>query len=202
MVRLPRQQRTRKRLTRPSSREQRVFALQRPSKARRSCRERPRRRVRTKSLHPKILKALKETMPLKIDSDFMTKAGWVSHPTFPQMIVGHFPKTFRTPATRYPRHVIRTTWVLSKKWVEIEKEVDIRTLDNRVAKLPSESPVLSVTIFKRPPDDPEPEPEKLKLRQMTKSVQPSSSCRPEAWNTSLRTVPRTLSARYVKRPKC
>ena len=54
---------------------------------------------------------LKETMPLKIDSDFMTKAGWVSHPSFPQMIVGHFPKTFRTPATRYPKHVIRTTWV-------------------------------------------------------------------------------------------
>ena len=115
---------------------------------------------------------------------------------------GAFPKDLQDPCNKVPRHVIRTTWVLSKKWVEIEKEVDIRTLDNRVAKLPSESPVLSVTIFKRPPGDPEPEPEKLKLRQMTKSVQPSSSCRPEAWNTSLRTVPRTLSARYVKRPKC
>ena len=158
-----------------------------------------------KSLQPKILKALKETMPLKIDSDFMTKAGWVSHPILPQMIVGHFPMTFRTPATRYPRHVIRTTWVFNKKWVEIEKEVDIRTLDNRVAKLPSElqfflsrslkDPLMTqnrnLTVIK-----------KLKLCQMTKSVQPSSSCRPEVWNTSLRTVPKTLSARYVKRPKC
>ena len=36
--------------------------------------------------------------------------------------------------------------------------MDIRTLDNRVAKLPDPS-VLSVTIFKRPADDPEPEPD-------------------------------------------
>ena len=111
-----------------------------------------------KGLDPRILKALKEAMPLKIDSDFLTKVGWVSHPSFPQMIVGHFPKTFRTPVTRYPKHVIRTTWVFNKKWVEIEKEVDIRTLDNRVAKLPN-PPVISVTIFKRPADDPEPEPD-------------------------------------------
>ena len=111
-----------------------------------------------KGLDPRILRALKEAMPLKIESDFLTKAGWVSHPSFPQMIVGHFPKTFRTPATRYPKHVLRTTCVFNKKWVEIEKEVDIRTLDNRVAKLP-DPPVLSVTIFKRPADDPEPEPD-------------------------------------------
>ena len=29
-----------------------------------------------KGLDPRILKALKEAMPLKIDSDFLTKAGW------------------------------------------------------------------------------------------------------------------------------
>ena len=102
-----------------------------------------------KGLDPRILKALKEAMPLKIDSDFLTKAGWVSHPSFPQMIVGHFPKTFRTPATRYPKHVIRTTWVFNKKMGRNRE---------RSGQLPN-PPVLSVTIFKRPADDPEPEPD-------------------------------------------
>ena len=63
-----------------------------------------------KGLDPRILKALKEAMPLKIDSDFLTKVGWVSHPSFPQMIVGHFPKTFRdsshpVPKTRHPNYM-------------------------------------------------------------------------------------------------
>ena len=74
------------------------------------------------------------------------------------MLVGHRPKTFRTPATRYPKHVIRTTWVFGKKWVQIEKDVDVRCLDNRVDKLPDPA-LLSVTVFKRPEDDPEPEPD-------------------------------------------
>ena len=74
------------------------------------------------------------------------------------MLVGRKPKKFRTPATRYAKHVIRTTWVFGKKWVEIQKDLDIRTLENRVAKLPDPA-VLSLTIFKRPEDDPEPEPD-------------------------------------------
>ena len=146
-----------------------------------------------KGLHPRILKALKETMPLKIDSDFMTKAGWVSHPTFPQMIAGHFPTTCRTPATRYPRHVFRTTWVFNKRWVEIEKEVDIRTLDNRVTKLPSESPVLSVTIFKRPPDDPEPEPDSDKEAEAVPSD--------EKRTAQLKLQAGSLEHKFTRRPK-
>ena len=66
------------------------------------------------------------------------------------MLVGHKPKTFRTSATRYPKHVFRTTWVFGK--------ADIRTSETRVAKLPDPA-VLSLTIFKRPEDDPEPEPD-------------------------------------------
>ena len=74
------------------------------------------------------------------------------------MLVGHRPKAFRTPATRYPKHVVRTTWVFNKKWVKLEENVDIRCLDNRVDKLPDPA-LLSVTSFKRPDDDPEPEPD-------------------------------------------
>ena len=157
-----------------------------------------------KGLDPRILKALKEAMPLKIDSDFLTKAGWVSHPSFPQMIVGHFPKTFRTPATRYPKHVIRTTWVFNKKWVEIEKEVDIGTLDNRVAKLPNPS-VLSVTIFKRPADDPEPEPDSDREAEAVPSDEKRTAqlkLQAGSLEHKFTHVPRTLSARYAKKLKC
>ena len=72
------------------------------------------------------------------------------------MLVGHHPKAFRTPASRYPKHVVRTTWVFTKKWTELEKDLDIRMLENRVAKLPDPA-ILSITIFRRPEDDPEPE---------------------------------------------
>ena len=72
------------------------------------------------------------------------------------MLVGHHPKAFRSPASRYPKHVVRTTWVFTKKWTELEKDLDIRMLENRVAKLPDPA-ILSITIFKRPEDDPEPE---------------------------------------------
>ena len=52
----------------------------------------------------------------------MMKAGWVSRPELLRMILGHRPKTFRTPATGF---------LFRKKWVEIEKDVDIRTFDSR-----------------------------------------------------------------------
>lgn len=98
---------------------------------------------------PEQLRANLKKQPFRIDD---------SRQEFPHMIVGHHPKTLRTLAARYPKHVIRTTWVFTKKWVEIEKAVDIRTLDSRVAKLPDPA-VLSVTIFKRREDNPEPEPD-------------------------------------------
>ena len=88
-----------------------------------------------KGLDPKTQKAINEAMPLKIEPKFMMKARWVSRLEFPHMIVEHHPKTFRTPATRFPEHAIRTTWVFAKTWHEIEKEVDVRTLDSRVARL-------------------------------------------------------------------
>ena len=55
--------------------------------------------------------------PKVINADSKTRMlrDRVSHPKFPQMLVGHHPKAFRVPASRYPKHVVRTTWVFGKK---------------------------------------------------------------------------------------
>ena len=100
----------------------------------------------------------KQAMPFKIEPKFIMKTGWVWHPELPQVIVGYKPKSFRIPVTSLRKHVIRTTWVFGKMWVELEKDLDIRTLENPVARLPDPA-VLLVTIFKRPKDDPEVEPD-------------------------------------------
>ena len=83
------------------------------------------------------------------------KSGWVTHDTF-KLLVGHKPKAFRTPVSRHPRCLIRTTWLFRdgawSKAKESEDKVDMRTLGNKSAKLDSPA-IMSITIFERPEDD-------------------------------------------------
>ena len=116
------------------------------------------------------------------------------------MIVGHSPKTFRTQqgtqGTSSGLHGFSTRsglrskrkWALGR-WTTVLQSFrrSLQFFLSRSSKDPLMTQNRNLTVI-----------EKLKLCQMMGSVQPSSSCRPEVWNTSLRTVPRTLSARYVK----
>ncbi len=59
----------------------------------------------------------------------LSKSGWTVTPHFPYLMIAHYPKVFRTPAPRFPRCVVRTTWVFREGvWSRIEDGVDVRTL--------------------------------------------------------------------------
>ena len=108
------------------------------------------------------------------------------------MLVGHRPKAFRTPASRYPKHVVRTTWIFTKKWTELEKDLDIRMLEDRVAKLPDPA-ILSITIFKRPEDDPEPE--------VDSEAEAEPEPRDEKRSAQLKLEAESIEHKFTHRPK-
>ena len=65
----------------------------------------------------------------------------------------------RLPAPRHPRFVLRTTWIYQDSaWKKVEDSVDIRSLRVKNQKIEG-SPILSVTVFERPEDDPLKEPD-------------------------------------------
>ena len=92
--------------------------------------------------------------PIPVSAEKLSKSGWVTHDTL-KLLVGHKPKEFRTPVSRHPRCMIRTTWLFRDgSWSKAEDKVDMRTLGNKTAKLDSPA-IMSITIFERPADDPE-----------------------------------------------
>ena len=92
--------------------------------------------------------------PISVSAEKLSKSGWVTHDTL-KLLVGHKPKAFRTPVSRQPRCIIRTTWLFRDgSWSKAEDKVDMRTLGNKTAKLDSPA-IMSLTIFERPEDDPE-----------------------------------------------
>ncbi|CAE7762117.1 unnamed protein product, partial [Symbiodinium sp. KB8] len=92
----------------------------------------------------------------------------------------------------YPKHVVRTTWVFTKKWTELEQDLDIRMLENRVGKLPDPA-VLSITIFKRPEDDPEPEADS--------EAEAESEPRDEKHSAQLKLEAESIEHKFTHRPK-
>ena len=85
----------------------------------------------------------------------LAKSGWTTTPNYAYIMIAHYPKVFRTPARRFPRCLVRTTWVFREgSWSRIEDSVNIRSLEVRSAKF-DERPIMSVTVFGRPPDDPD-----------------------------------------------
>ena len=56
----------------------------------------------------------------------LLKAGWTVIGGNPAAKMAHFPKTFRTPAPKFPRHRIRTTWGFKDEvWSLLEDSVNI-----------------------------------------------------------------------------
>ena len=92
--------------------------------------------------------------PIPVSAEKLSKSAWVTHDTL-KLLVGHKPKAFKTPVSRHPRCMIRTTWLFRDgSWSKAEDKVDMRTLGNKTAKLDSPA-IMSITIFERPEDDPE-----------------------------------------------
>ena len=87
--------------------------------------------------------------------------------------------------------MIRTTWVFrGGVWHLVQDKVDIRALEIRAEKFEN-APIMSITSFTRPADDPEPEPDsdreeaepiassEERLRQEAASKQHQFTHRPE-----------------------
>ena len=112
-----------------------------------------------KHLDPGVHEAISKVPPIAISKEQLSKTGWTATKEHRKVIIGHRPKTFRTPASRHLSFVIRTTWVFrGDEWSKIEDKVDMRELRQKVAKF-EEPTILSISVCERPPDNPEPEPD-------------------------------------------
>ncbi|OLP98785.1 hypothetical protein AK812_SmicGene18734 [Symbiodinium microadriaticum] len=111
-----------------------------------------------------------------------------------EVIVGHRPKAMRVPAPRHPRFVIRTTWIYKDSaWKKIEDSVDVRNLKVKNQKIEG-SPILSITTFKRPEDDPLQEPDSDREAEGEKDQDASSEAR-------LRAEADSIHHKFCHRPK-
>ena len=135
---------------------------------------------------PEISAAINEVPPIDIPKEKLKRPGWVSHPNAKYLIVGHKPKTFRTATPRFPRCEVRSTWLFREgSWVKVEDKVNVRELDNKVARLEG-NPILSLTIFEDPDVEPDSDNEgnarslaEADLRAEAKSVEHLFSHRPK-----------------------
>ena len=85
-----------------------------------------------------------------IEVQQLRKPGWTVIGGNPAAKVAHFPKTFRTPAPRFPKHRIRTTWGFKDNvWTISEDSVNIDELEGIYGELP-EGTVASTTLFALP----------------------------------------------------
>ena len=108
---------------------------------------------------PELESAINGVPPIKLTAKQLSKTGWTNAEGHPYIIIGHYPKAFRVPTSRHPKCVIRTTWVFRDGvWHLVEDKVDIRALEVRADKY-EDAPIMSITSFTRPADDPEPEPD-------------------------------------------
>ena len=134
--------------------------------------------------------------PIPVSAEKLSKSGWVTHDTL-KLLVGHKPKAFRTPVSRHPRYMIRTTWLFTDgSWSKAEDKVDMKTLGNKTAKLDSPA-IMSITIFERPEDDPEEVPDSDR-----------DDCAPEARSRSVESLkaealtPEHMFTHRPKNPYC
>ena len=80
----------------------------------------------------------------------LLKAGWTVIGGNPAAKVAHFPKTFRTPAPKFPRHRIRTTWGFKDEvWSLLEDSVNIDELEGIYGEVP-EGRIASITLLALP----------------------------------------------------
>ena len=121
----------------------------------------------------------------------LLKAGWVTVNGDPHVKVAHNPKTFRTPAPRYPKYRIRSTWGYKDgEWKQLENKVNMDELDAVYGKVP-EGTNMTITVFTMPdggedvPDSdvevhiPKSKKDEASLRAEAESVQHLLSHRPK-----------------------
>ena len=145
---------------------------------------------------PQIEEAVNAKPPIRITPKDLAKAGWVTSgvDASTKVIVGHRPKAMRVPAPRHPRFVIRTTWIYKDSaWERIEDSVDIRSLKVKNQKIEG-APILSITTFKRPEDDPLQEPDSDREAEGEKDQSASNEAR-------LRAEADSIHHKFCHRPK-
>ena len=145
---------------------------------------------------PQIEEAVNAKPPIRITPKDLARAGWVASgvDASTKVIVGHRPKAMRVPAPRHPRFVIRTTWIYKDSaWKKIEDSVDIRSLKVKNQKIEG-SPILSITTFKRPDDDPLQEPDSDREAEDEKEQNMSNEAR-------LRAEADSIHHKFCHRPK-
>ena len=148
--------------------------------------------------HPEWLaEVLKKDPPLDgMKKAQLLKLGWTTVKGNPRIKVAHKPKTFRTPAPRFPRHRIRTTWgFIAGDWKLLEDKVSMDELDAVYGDVP-EGTVIMVTIFDLPEDEDEETPDSDVEVHVLKGRQNEEALRAEA-----KTVQHMLSHR-PKNPFC
>ena len=145
---------------------------------------------------PQIEEAVNAKPPIRIIPKDLARAGWIANgvDASTKVIVGHRPKAMRVPAPRHPRFVIRTTWIYKDSaWKKIEDSVDIRSLKVKNQKIEG-SPILSITTFKRPDDDPLQEPDSDREAEDEKERNMSNEAR-------LRAEADSIHHKFCHRPK-
>ena len=145
---------------------------------------------------PQIEEAVNAKPPIRITPKDLARAGWIASgvDASTKVIVGHRPKAMRVPAPRHPRFVIRTTWIYKDSaWKKIEDSVDIRSLKVKNQKIEG-SPILSITTFKRPDDDPLQEPDSDREAEDEKEQNMSNEAR-------LRAEADSIHHKFCHRPK-
>ena len=145
---------------------------------------------------PQIEEAVNAKPPIRTTPKDLAKAGWIASgvDASTKVIVGHRPKAMRVPAPRHPRFVIRTTWIYQDSaWKKVEDSVDIRSLKVKNQKIEG-SPILSITTFKRPEDDPLQEPDSDREAEDEKDQNTSNEAR-------LRAEADSIHHKFCHRPK-
>ena len=128
-----------------------------------------------------------------VDARQLLKAGWTVIGGNPAAKVAHFPKTFRTPAPKFPRHRIRTTWGFKDEaWSLLEDSVNIDELESVYGEVP-EGTIASITLFALPEGEEE--------AQADSDVEPYSVPKAKRDEASLRTEAASAEHQLTHRPK-
>ena len=123
----------------------------------------------------------------------LLKAGWTVIGGNPAAKVAHFPKTYRTPAPKFPRHRIRTTWGFKDEaWSLLEDSVNIDEIEGVYGEVP-EGTIASITLFALPEGEEE--------AQADSDVEPYSVPKAKKDEASLRAEAASTEHQLTHRPK-
>ncbi|CAE7657286.1 unnamed protein product [Symbiodinium sp. CCMP2592] len=116
-----------------------------------------------------------------VETRQLLKAGWTVINGSPAAKVAHFPKTLRTPAPKFPRYRIRTTWGFKDDvWSLLEDSVNIDELDGIYGEVP-EGTIATITLFALPEGEVEAQADSdVEPYTMPKSKKDEASLRAEA----------------------